>query len=725
MSGVEDGVTLLTLLVTVALAADPDPPLMVVTAERAEAAAVDVPRAIDIVTEDDVRERQARSLPDALRESTGVLVQESNRGSGSPYLRGLVGPQNLVVVDGMPFTLSTWRTGPNQYLTLLDPTSAGRIEIIRGPSSVLYGTGAMGGVIQLVTHRPDPDGGPLEHEAEVRASLASADLSVGGAAEISGTLGHAGLLAGGSFTSLQTLRLGGDALEPRSPYLQGFGRARAVWEPAPGHTVTASWLGGTVRGANRLDALGVGEIRIYDDADHLAWAHWKAAGFGPLVRADVRLGYHGFREQQDRTTCAVAGDRPADLGACLALDPDQLTKQSIRVDKVDAWVGNADAELAFVDGRVRVLAGADVQLEWIGSNRKDRDLAADTAFEIKDRGNFSDGSTYRTAGAFAHADLVPARLRSGGGELHMTGGARLAHFGASAPDVPLPDASGTAVPQSLRYAHTGVIGSAGLQWRVPGRWSAYASFLQGYRAPNLEETTLVGPEEARFVVPNDDLGPERSDTVEGGVKLDHPNVGATAAGWATWIDGALEDAPTTRGGSSTSADGLPYQERINVAGARYVGVEADLILRWRGVEASGQIAWTRGQVQDDAGQPVPARRVPPLIGRTGLAWRGARGHAELFALVAGAQPRLAPADLDDLRICGAEPYVDATFADRGLECPGSASWFTLNVRGSVAITRAVLLDLSVLNLTDERYRTHGSGIDAPGLDVRLQLTTSL
>jgi hemoglobin/transferrin/lactoferrin receptor protein len=716
---------LLILLLTVAMAEDPDAPLMVVTAERSDALVVDVPRALDIVTDDEVRQRQARSLPDALRESTGVLVQESNRGSGSPYLRGLVGPQNLVVVDGMPFTLSTWRTGPNQYLTLLDPTSAGRIEIIRGPSSVLYGTGAMGGVIQLVTHRPDPDGGSLEHESEMRASLASADLSVGASAEVSGTLGHAGLLAGGSFTSFQALRLGGDDVEPRSAYLQGFGRARAVWEPAPGHALTASWFGGTVRSANRLDGLGVGEIRIYDDTDHLAWANWKAVGFGPLVRADVRVGYHGFREQQDRTTCAVSGDRPTDLAACLALDPDQLTKQSLRVDTVDAFVGNVDAELAFLGGRVRVLAGADAQIEWIGSNRKDRDLEADTPFEIKDRGNFSDGSTYRTAGAFAHADLVPARLRSGHGELHVTGGARLAHFGASAPDVPLPDATGAAVPQDLRYAHTGVIGSAGLQWRNPGHWSVYTSFLQGYRAPNLEETTLVGPEEARFVVPNDDLGPERSDTVEGGIKLDHPHVGATAAGWATWIDGALEDAPTTRGGSATSADGLPYQERINVAGARYVGVEGDLVLRWRGVEASGQLAWTRGQVEDDAGHTLPARRVPPMVGRAGLGWRGGPGHAEIFALVSGAQPRLAPSDLDDLRICGAEPYVDATLGDRGLECPGSARWFTLNLRGSVAIRDGLVLDLSVLNLTDARYRTHGSGIDAPGLDVRFQLTVSL
>lgn len=714
---------MLSLWFAVALADDPDPRQIVVVAERSEAALVDVPRAVDVITEDEIRERQARSLPDALRESTGVLVQETNRGSGSPYLRGLVGPQNLVVVDGLPFSLSTWRTGPNQYLALIDPAAAGRIEVIRGPSSVLYGTGAMGGVIQLLTRSPDPDGGALDTSAEVRASFASADLSAGASGEVSTTWGRAGLLAGGSFTSFRTLRLGGDALEPHSSYMQGFGRARAVWEPGPGHTLTASWMGGTVRDATRLDALGTGEVRTYDNTDHLAWAHWHVDRAGPLVRAELRAGYHGFREQQDRVLCAVAGDRPADVDACLALDPDQLVKESVRVDVVDAFLANADAALSWLDGRVGLIGGGDVQLEWIGSARADRDLVADTPFEVKDRGNFSEGSTFRTAGGFVQADLVPVRLRSGRGELHATGGVRLAHFGAAASEVPLPDASGVAVPQDLRYGHTGLVGSAGLQWRDPRRWSVHASFMQGYRAPNLEESTLVGPEEARFVVPNDSLGPERSDTVEGGVKVEHVHVVATATGWATWIDGALEDAPTTRNGSATSADGLPYQERVNVAGARYAGVEGELVLRWRGAEASGQVAWTRGEVDGERGEVLPARRVPPVVGRAGLGWRGDRGHVELFTLVAGPQRRLAPADLADLRICGAEPYVDATLADRGLDCPGSPRWFTLNLRGSVALGDQVRLDLALLNLTDARYRTHGSGLDAPGLDVRLQLTS--
>ena len=72
-------------------------------------------------------------------------------GAGLPILRGLVGPDNLLLIDGMRFSTSAIRTGPSQYVGTLGTVALHRLEILRGASSVLYGNGAMGGVINNVT----------------------------------------------------------------------------------------------------------------------------------------------------------------------------------------------------------------------------------------------------------------------------------------------------------------------------------------------------------------------------------------------------------------------------------------------------------------------------------------------------------------------------------------------------------------------------------------------
>ncbi|MCO4748028.1 MAG: TonB-dependent receptor plug domain-containing protein, partial [Proteobacteria bacterium] len=159
---------LVLLALSAALAEAPD---VVVTGTRVEQDPHDVARSITVIEEQDPTDRD---LPELLEQAPGVHMQLTNRGSGAPFLRGQVGPQNLVLVDGLAHNLSTYRTGPNQYLAVVDPFGD-RIEIVRGPSSVLYGNGAMGGVIHVQSQ-------PIGTGARLRATgtAASADASAGG-----------------------------------------------------------------------------------------------------------------------------------------------------------------------------------------------------------------------------------------------------------------------------------------------------------------------------------------------------------------------------------------------------------------------------------------------------------------------------------------------------------------------------------------------------------------
>src|SRR5688572_31705605 len=116
-----------------------------VTAPRAAASATEPGISRQVVTSDELERTGERSLPRAIAKATGVFVQETNLGGGAPILRGLIGNQILIVVDGVRLNDATTRGGPNQSLNGIDPATVERIEVIRGPTSVLYGSDALGG----------------------------------------------------------------------------------------------------------------------------------------------------------------------------------------------------------------------------------------------------------------------------------------------------------------------------------------------------------------------------------------------------------------------------------------------------------------------------------------------------------------------------------------------------------------------------------------------------
>ena len=122
-----------------------------VTGARHDQRLVDSPRQIAVITAEEIRQRNYRSTPEAIADIAGVFVQETNDGGGSPIIRGLVGNQILILVDGIRLNNSAYRLGPNQYLNTIDLNQIERIEVVRGAGSVLYGSDALGGVVNIIT----------------------------------------------------------------------------------------------------------------------------------------------------------------------------------------------------------------------------------------------------------------------------------------------------------------------------------------------------------------------------------------------------------------------------------------------------------------------------------------------------------------------------------------------------------------------------------------------
>ena len=128
--------------------------VVTVTSTRKSTTNLLVPYSVSVVEKTQIDALGFRTSPEALTGTTGVFIQKTNHGGGSPFIRGLTGNQNLLMMDGIRLNNSTSRYGPNQYLNTIDPWTIQKIEVARGTGSVQYGSDALGGVIQVFTQSP-------------------------------------------------------------------------------------------------------------------------------------------------------------------------------------------------------------------------------------------------------------------------------------------------------------------------------------------------------------------------------------------------------------------------------------------------------------------------------------------------------------------------------------------------------------------------------------------
>lgn len=134
-------------------------PDLVVTATRTETAKNQLAAAATVYTRQDIERLQAKTLPELLSGSTGIdIVQTGGYGKDTNiYMRGTNPDHVLVLIDGIKVGSVTSGTTPFQFIPL---DQVERVEIIRGPQSSLYGSEAIGGVIQIFTRKGGQDEKP-------------------------------------------------------------------------------------------------------------------------------------------------------------------------------------------------------------------------------------------------------------------------------------------------------------------------------------------------------------------------------------------------------------------------------------------------------------------------------------------------------------------------------------------------------------------------------------
>lgn len=129
---------------------------VVVTATRHAEEVKAVPSAVEIITAEDIKAIGADNLTSALRLATNLNLSEAGMTGNAVSLRGMSTNHTLILIDGKRMTGEDTSVTQNVYqLNRLNISDVERIEIVRGPGSALYGSDAMGGVINIITKRPD------------------------------------------------------------------------------------------------------------------------------------------------------------------------------------------------------------------------------------------------------------------------------------------------------------------------------------------------------------------------------------------------------------------------------------------------------------------------------------------------------------------------------------------------------------------------------------------
>ena len=128
--------------------------IMVVTATMTEKMMEEAPGSIEVITSQEIEEMGAQTVAEALEVATGLMVIGETGRIKAPSIRGTGNKHTLVLIDGRRFSM-----GYKDFLDInqISVDMINRIEVVRGPTSALYGSDAIGGVVNIITKKPPRD----------------------------------------------------------------------------------------------------------------------------------------------------------------------------------------------------------------------------------------------------------------------------------------------------------------------------------------------------------------------------------------------------------------------------------------------------------------------------------------------------------------------------------------------------------------------------------------
>ena len=682
---------------------------VVVSGSKFEAQRGTIPNQISLISKNQIAFQNTPNTGDLLINSGNVFVQKSQGGGGSPVLRGFESSRVLVVVDGIRMNNAIYRAGHLQNVLRIDQSMLDRAEILFGPSSVIYGSDALGGVMSFKSKNPTLD--KISASAYTRYSSAWNEKTVH--ADVNLGFKKFGSLTSITYSDFSDL-IQGDKRTDKFPdfgkrlfYAERIdGKDTKVTNPDYNKQVGSGYSqydilqkfmfqqSDKVKHTINLQYSNSSDVPRYDRLTEVSgtnprFAEWY---YGPEKR--FLAAYH--LELSD----AKIYDKGMITAAFQDIEESRISRNFNNVnkrsqyEKVAVWTLNADFQKVIKANTIQY--GAELTYNDVKSTATNLNISTGVITPSGTR--YPDGKNTMQSLAVYLTDQLNISQK-----LYINAGLRYNSVSLKTEFkdktfFPFPFDKVTQNPNALS-------GNLGVVARPVNKTKLSALFSSGFRSPNIDDMAKVFDSRAgTLIVPNPTIKPEYTYNYEATINQQIGEVLTIEATYFyTQFKNAIVTAPFTLNGQSTT-DFLGVKSTVlasqNVREAQingwnvavYAKLTPDLIF-------SSTLNNTKGKIKDDKNTPLD--HIPPMFGRTAIKFNKNKLQIEAFSLYNGWKK------IADYNPEGEDNAQYAT-AD------GMPSWWTLNVRSAFQINKHLQIQAACENILDKNYRNFASGISNAG-----------
>lgn len=600
----------------------------------------------------------ARTLPEAMMGHAGVFVQRTNLGGGAPFMRGLSGNQVLLVVDGIRLNNAIYRYGPVQYLNTISLFDVNRVECYRGSGSVNYGSDALGGTIHVVSEKPDFHSTRyLKPLVDLRCDLPGGERSASAGLQ----MGNHKLAGAVRFTHRGFADVKPGMNRPvQSPSGYQENSANAMFRYQSGRL---EWITGH---------------QYFNQSNIPLYHRYALEGFNQYIWPEQGRQLHYLRlinQDKDlvhKANIAYGSQWESRQYRKKASDPLTFEKDKVNSLHFNLERGNSHQH------NLRTTWLLESYRDFVQSSRSKTDS---NGISQSQRGLYPDRST--------QSNIALAYL------LHKISQTWIfeAGFRFSLNQITIPETVNGGFGD-WQPAYSGRV-SAG---KNIGNYFIYSAVNTGYRVPNIDDFGSLGLVDFRYEQPAYNLLPERNINAELGARITAKRLNLHLVLFTNQLYGLISRVKK----EGEFYQGVQVYEKMNTDRARVIGTEISLLASiGKNLQLQAQGSWQKGDIIQPRFEPM--RRIPPLNGSLSLQHRSNQWLSGIELMGAGFQDRLAPGDISDNRI-GPD---------------GTPSWLIANIWTEFSFRQQHKFRLSIQNIGNAYYKTHGSGIWMPGRTLRV------
>jgi hemoglobin/transferrin/lactoferrin receptor protein len=699
---------------------------VIVTGNRWEQNKRSIPNRIEKLQVKDITFLNPQTSADLLESSGYVFVQKSQLAGGSPQLRGFGTNRVMIVVDGVRMNNAIYRSGNLQNVISLDASSLEAAEILFGPGAVMYGSDAIGGVMDFRTKEAKfSDKNQVNGNVFARYSSANKEFTRHANFNFSSKkIAFVTDVTFSEFGDLMMGRNGGDSsfLRPtyqkssggkdstfvnNNPYLQvnsAYNQTNLLqkirFKFSENVDLEYSFNYSTTSNAPRYDRL----ILDQNKDGKLDFAEWY---YGPQkwMMNRMALQFNKSVLVADKIRLIVAHQNYEESRHDRRFNNSRLRSQEENVKII-----SANLELnKTISSKAELSYGAEFVHNGIFSKGYRTHIQTLNVDTINSR--YPNNSTWMSTGLYANFKYFITE------KLVLNSGVRYSYVASTAKF----DTTLFTYPFTEAVNKNGALnGSLGLVYNPLSNLQLYMNTSTGFRAPNLDDIGKVFESQPGYiVVPNANLKPEYAYNGELGFVTSIANrIKVDGVVYYTYLKNALvRNSFQIDGKDSMLFDGQMSQILAiqNASNAHVMGfqggIEVSII---KGLTLKSTISFQKGREFNlDSNRYFPKSHVAPTFGRTSLIYQIRKFKAECYVNYNGKMlsSQFPISDLQD----------NAIFAKDSNGDPFTPSWYTLNLKMAYYPNKNIQISAGIENITDQMYRSFGSGITAPGRNFILTL----